>query len=732
MLVASLVILIQPCPAKTVTQPSGGLSVSVHKNSQYAVQSQSPAWTWTGTVNGNIKNITSGTGADDLGKYQQISFSWEAGPMHMTGSMRLYDDRPVVLCAETCAQAADKPPCAFPAFTKLPAKLHVFSYNQKNFAPPQFAANECSTPWLMFDDQLNSVIISPASHLMVASMLGDGRQLVASGMNTNLTGVPAGFTQQTLMVFGAGINRTWDQWGKAMRGLDGAKRPANDADTILKYFGYWTDNGAAYYYNYDPDKGCAGTLQALVEHYRQTQIPIRYLQLDSWWYYKSFTGPDGKEGKTKAPKLPPGEWNRYGGLLEYKAHPFLFPDGLAAFQKSIGLPLVTHNRWVDLNSPYRQRYKISGVGAVDPGYWNEIAGYMQANGIITYEQDWLDRIYKYSPAFSSNLDTAETFMDDMAAGCQAKGITMQYCMPFAAHIMQGGHYENLTSTRVSDDRFGPSRWNAFLYTSRLATSMGIWPWTDVFKSSETNNLLLATLSAGPVGIGDAIGAEDTDNIFQSVRADGVIVKPDVPVLPLDETYLADAGTNPAPMLAAAFTDDDDLRTAYVFAWNRSREAGTTMRLNPVDLGLSGPVYVYDYFTGTVQRVESGDFLASLTAGGSAYFEVVPVGRSGVAFFGDEGKFVSNGRQRIASLRDDSGHLTVTVNFAVNESAVTLHGASAQPPVVSLAGGQNLPVHYDLATGHFTVEVSADPGLPVNTATGDPARQVSLIIKAGAI
>jgi len=47
---------------------------------------------------------------------------------------------------------------------------------------------------------------------------------------------------------------------------------------------------------------------------------------------------------------------------------------------------------------------------------------------------------------------------------------------------------------VSDDRFSRERWDSFLYTSRLAAALGVWPWADVFMSTERDNLLIATLS----------------------------------------------------------------------------------------------------------------------------------------------------------------------------------------------------------------------------------------------
>lgn len=706
-------------------------SVLVQVNKEtgvYQITVKSMGWQFAGSLGQTLDDVQNIEGEDGVGAYHGVKLTWQAGTLPMKGEIRIYQGRPVVIFSETSGKPAEMPPAPFPAFTNVPPNLHLFSYQQKTFAPPIFAASDCSTPWLLFDDQANAVVISPASHFMVAAMSGDGHQEIASGFNSRLRNLPAGFTQQTILVFGRGINDTWDTWGKSLLALQGLKRPGINADTVSKYFGYWTDNGAYYYYNYDLDKGYEGTLEALVAHYRQENIPLHYLQLDSWWYYKTFTGPDGKIGKTKAPKLPEGEWNRYGGLLEYRAHPALFPDGLSAFQESINLPLVTHNRWIDPASPYHQKYKISGVAAIDPKWWDDIADYLKANGIVTYEQDWLDRIYRYSPAFSSTVDTADEFLDNMARACRERGITVQYCMPYPCHFLQGSHYENLTTIRTSDDRFGPDRYNAFLYVSRLADSMGIWPWSDVFLSTETNNLLLATLSAGPVGIGDAMGREDQDNIFKSVRRDGVIVKPDAPAVPLDQSYLSDARGDDAPLVAATYTDHDGYKTEYVFAFNRSKSGGEALHFSPAELGFTGPVVVYDYFSGQGTRLDSAaTYSTNLEARAVGYYVVAPFGKSGVAFLGDAGKFVSTGKQRIASLQDQKDGLTATVLFAPNENSLILHGYSALPFKVTAQAGQAKILKYVTSTGYFEVSATPDPSTALETIDGDPARVVSVTL-----
>jgi hypothetical protein len=702
----------------------GGIKLELDQDGAYKISCMAQGWQFAGKLPSACQSRVQSQNADSIGRWRQINFNWQDGQLPMAGSIRLYDDKPLVLFSDTSGAPDKVPPSPFPDFKDLPRALHVFSYQDMRFAPPSFKANDCATPWLLFDDKANALVISPASHFMVASMIGDGHGRVASGFETNLCNVPEGFSQQTILAFGNGINRTWDLWGRSLNALRGAQRPGNEADDVLKYVGYWTDHGAAYYYNYDPALGYAGTLQSLVARYRREQIPIRYLQLDSWWYYKTFTGPDGKACGMGNPRLPEGAWNRGGGLLEYKAHPFLFTNGLAAFQKAVGLPLVTHNRWIDPASPYHEQYKISGLAAVDPKWWDNIAGYMKASGIVTYEQDWLDFIYNRSPEFSSTADVGEAFLNEMARACREQGITMQYCMPLPCYYLQGSSYENLTTIRVSDDRFIPARWNDFLYTSRLAGSLGIWPWSDVFMSGETNNLLLATLSAGAVGIGDAIGKENRGNLLKSVRADGVIVKPDAPCVPLDRCYVADARHSDKPLVAGTYTDHNGLRTSYVFVFNRDPSLARTARFSPAELGLKGEVYVYDGFSGKAARLKAKEiFTVSLPPKGTGFYEVAPVGRSGIAFLGDSGKFVSTGKQRISRLQDEPDSLTAEVVLAASEPSVELHGFAGQIPAVAVRNGTAAAVKFDPATHHFSVEILADPSSPAEGA--DPVRHIAV-------
>ena len=717
-----------PCHAAgTSVEGAHGITATIDEESgRYEVRSKEPNWVFAGTLGAAASDISVKDGQDRLGAFRELSFRWR-DRVALKGSIRTYVDRPVLLFGITSSEpTSDAALIRFPRFTEFPKNLHGFSYVNREFAPPSFALEENATPWLLYDDQTHAAVLSPAANYMIASMRGDGKTEIASGLNAGVADLPADFTHLTLMALGVGVNATWDSWGSALTGLQGTQRPGNDADIGLRYLGYWTDHGGEYYYDYDRKLGYAGTLEALVQRYREEGIPIRYLQLDSWWYYKTYTDPAGKTGKPENDRLPLEEWNRYGGLIKYEAHPSLFPQGLAAFQQRIGLPLIAHNRWIDPASPYRQRYRISGFAALDPAWWREIIGYLSSAQVVTYEQDWLNVIYEHSPELAASLEAGDAFTDGMARAAQEKGLSMQYSMALPRHFLQGARYGNLTTIRVSGDRFRREKWDTFLYTSRLANALGIWPWCDVFMSKETDNLLLATLSAGMVGIGDRSGAENKKNLLHAVRLDGVIIKPDTPLLPIDAMYTAGSRR---PMIAAAHTDHGALRTSYVFSYGRGLD-GLSLAFTPAQVGVPREVYVYDVGHRTARRLAPADaFTFVLAPNGTAYFVVAAISRAGIALLGDEGKFVPDGRKRIAALDDEPDRLIATVTFAPQEQSVRLFGYATGRPTVTAQTGSAGEVTFDKRTGRFEVSVSPSPA-QVHEGTGnDPVRQAIVSLQS---
>ena len=620
-----------------------GMKLSVAANpsaGSYSITGSSPAWTFAGSVASSMTDAVLTSGKDNLGTYNGLTLDWQAGGLRV-GEMRTYANRSSVQFLVTNTFATYNPAAAFPLVTP-PSGLHVFSYSNTVFSTPSFSGNAGGgSPWLMFDNSGNAAIISPASDFMVADIYSPGVTnptsttgvTIASGFESELRNLPAGFTHKTLLTFSNGIGDAWNCWGKAMTDLSSKSRPGNQADVGLKTIGYFTDAGGAYYNNYDPQLGYQGTLVALAKKFKDLGINLGYMQLDSWWYIKSQTNPDGSLGNPyKNPDLPSGSWNLYGGLLDYTAHPFVFPNGLAAFQQLIGLPIMTHNRWVDLASNYRNSYTFSGLAGIDPKWWSSIFSYIKSANAFAYEQDWLSTMYEKSPQLKSTLDYGNLSTDTMANTAKQLGLSVQYCTELPRYFLQGSRYSNLTSVRVSNDRFERSKWDAALYTSQLATSLGEWPWVDTFNSSETSNIILATLSAGMVGVGDDINSINTPNIRKVALNSGVIVKPDTSIVPINTSYVNDAVNAQKPMIAAAYTDHGALRTSYVFAYPRS-STQSQIQFRTSDLGMTGDAWVYNTVTGESQKITTGQTFSAVFTDkspttGWAYYVVAPVTKSG--------------------------------------------------------------------------------------------------------
>jgi hypothetical protein len=657
---------------------TNGFSVSVEPSGSYDVISPN-GWHFSGNIGQPLSNLASTTGIDANGHFSEIGFDFQTdAPRH--AAIRAYWDKPAILFNHSVSAPVSNS-FSFPSFTAYPKGLNHVAYSG-TFATPTFTALPAESPWAFFDHQGNTFLISPAANFMVASLTRPSDSSLSSGIDSQISTLPAGFTHSTVVVASNGINRAFSVWGQVLTNVHGKTRPANDADATLARLGYWTDNGARYYYHPDPNLSFQDTLVAVKASVAKTGVALGYVQLDSWFY----------------PKGPAADWsNSAYGFFEYEAAPVLFGSGLGAFQSQLGSPLVTHARWIDTSSPYRQQYRISGNVATDPAYWDYTATYLHNAGVATYEQDWLT-----GPALPDfNLTDPDAFLDNMAYAMSQHGLTMQYCMASPRHVMQGSKYTNLTTVRASLDRFTRDRWTAFLYASTFIHATGAYPFSDVFMSGETANLLLATLSAGPVGIGDPIGTFNSANLRAAARADGILVKPDAPILPIDPIYQTSAAAADAPMIAAASTTFSDLSAHYVFAYTQGKNATADFALD--DLGISSPVYVYDYFqaAGAVQAPHTR--ITKPITGDDLYLVLAPIGPSGIAVIGDTSQFVTLGKKRIASLTDD-GSVHLTVSFAAGETTRRIEGYSPRPVTVTASQGVASQVTYDASTHRFVVTV----------------------------
>jgi hypothetical protein len=649
-------------------------------------------WTLNGRLGDKPSSVTRRSGEDRLGAWREV----DARTRGEVAAIRVYESEPVVLFRDQRIRAG-KNLHVFPNFDVLPAGLMELSYQVTTFAQYEFGSLGAEGPWVLFDKARRTMVVAPADHFLVADMTVGPGGADAGGIDPKIPVLPAAFEHGTMLVVGKGIGATLDAWGHALQVLNGKKPVSSHADVLLGKFGYWTDNGATYYYKFVPKLGYEGTLLAVRDAYRKLGVPLAYMQLDSWWYPK-------EKGNSLAAMAVNGE-------TVYRASPQVFPDGLRAFHRKMGLPFAVHARWVAADSRYRHEYKMSRNVVLSPAFWESTASYLHDGGVMVYEQDWLNDNAR--PAV--NLTDPRQFLGNMAQGMGEKGIAIQYCMALPGYFLASTRYPDLETIRVSDDRFQPSRWNAFLYGSALAHAVGLWPWSDVFMSQELPELILSTLSAGPVGVGDALGQIDVANLKKAMRADSVLLKPDVPLQPTDVSIISDAQGLNAPMVAATHSGKE----VEVFAYPRAASQQQVI-VSLAQLDIRGPAYEWDWVRGTGRRIPAGGSFAMAFRNGWAYSVVAPVGQDGIGLLGDADEIVPLAGERFPAVRN-STDAEVTIAFARGEDAVTLAGYAATRPAVRATHGSVDSMQYAEATHLFRMTVH-----PATGAAG--VRNADLVIR----
>lgn len=217
-------------------------------------------------------------------------------------------------------------------------------------------------------------------------------------------------------------------------------------------------------------------------------------------------------------------------------------------------------------------------------------------------------------------------------------------------------------------------------------------------SGELPQLILATLSAGPVGVGDALGQIDVANLQRAMRTDSVLLKPDVPAEPIDASFISDAQGSSAPMVAATRSGDE----TEVFAYPRAdSQAQLTVSLR--QLGVEGPAYEWDWVRQRGTRIAAGGSFSMVFRDGWAYAVVTPIGSDGVAILGDTDRIVPLAKERFP-LVTNSTSAHVAIAYAAGEDAVQLSGYAARPPSLQALHGSLDSMQYSAGSHLFRVTV----------------------------
>ncbi|CAL1533730.1 unnamed protein product [Lymnaea stagnalis] len=397
-------------------------------------------------------------------------------------------------------------------------------------------------PLVIFDNATNALVISPMSQFMAASdQLNSSSQVLHYGIMGLVDTVPSNYSVDFIIYYSnEGINQAMSGWGLFLRELYGKKQFYRTfMDTTVNYLGYWTDNGAYYYYNTEKDKNYEATIIDVVNYINNTRTPFQYTQYDSWWYQKGHAQ----------------------GVLSWTPMKEIIPDGFQYLYNQTQRPFGCHNRFWDNQTLYAKynggKYNFisdqnSGLAVPDDEqFWLDLFNMTLHWGpFILYEQDWLNVETDKNTILQTDLDIGRRWLVGMGKGAEAyTTICIQYCLAYSRHILQSLEIPAVTQARVSRDYSpGGKQWDIGI-TSMLADAVGLAPFKDTFWTTEVQpgspygdktenktrlNCVLATLSTGPVGPGDGIGYVNKTLLMRCCDSQGQILQPSKPATAVDD------------------------------------------------------------------------------------------------------------------------------------------------------------------------------------------------------
>ncbi|VDI03306.1 Hypothetical predicted protein [Mytilus galloprovincialis] len=551
-----------------------------------------------------------------------------------------------------------------------------------------------SGPLALFDDTGNTLLIAPFTKFMTTSLWYESgpSPRLSWGIMGGINEVPADYTSSTIVITGSGINKAFETYGAILRkfySTDVQRNSAIGKDRTIHYLGYWTDNGAFYYYNPEKNKTYEQTMLDVKQNSVEQHIPYRYLQLDSWWYYKS---------------------KNFEALKEWTARPEVFPNGLRNLTLATNWPIAAHNRYWSNETVYAKQnggsytfvkeYILSLPN--DQGFWNDLLSNGTEWGLILYEQDWLNIQTLFTGALQTDLNLGETWLTQMGNAAKTNGLSLQYCMALPRHALQSLTIPQVTQVRVSEDYLlDPLQWKIGI-SSIFAYALNVRPYKDTFWTSKNESVnpryngknepspalqsVVSTLSTGPVGPGDKINMVNKTVLMRCCNDDGLILKPSKPATAIDKQIIKAAlllTDGPQGEVWSTFSTIDGLPNA-TFGIILVADLTGSYNLHPSDTGLS---FQHARVVSYQSPLKWSNFDAKNTLQLSGctivdfclyYFSTPILLQSGkiVYILGEQSKWVPVSPQRITKIEvlPDTLHLhingtsseTITMNFIVDD------------------------------------------------------------------
>ena len=695
------------------------------------------------------------SGQDDLGRFEASTTPDDAAASQgLRLEVRAYAERPLLAfriratrrLSGLASRRFERPSIAWPAARPdlrseggLPESTTACGHLYAEFALPT-CSDASLTGFFLLPESFRPAVVFPLwliapqdRCLMLAPLDAFHDQVVAvprgreqaglglrCGWHGDLDAVDEDFTTTLAVWAGEAPRQIMEDWAAVLRERHGTVRSGRYVDSVLARLSYWTDNGAAYWYRTHPGLDMAETLERAVASVEEA-VPVGSVELDSWFYPHEITRQVGDEGPDEVPPT---------GAMVWEARQDVLPEGIPVLRERLGhKPLILHARHLSSRSPYFERY---------PGWMDGDRGHPMGPelfdtwlrqaadwGAAQLEQDWLVECFLGVRGLRQEPGRAMAWQQALDAAAERHGVNLLWCMATPADFANTVSLKRVAAIRTSGDYqyllSSASLWCWFLMTNALARALGLWPFKDVFFSAAGEGLegdshadvesLLAALSGGPVGVGDRIGCTNRERVLRTCRADGVLVKPDLPIAALDRCYRAHPHLEPVPLLGETVSRHDAGTWVYVVAINAWRgEAPIELDVDLHDLGRVAPpgrFIAYDWRSGRVDADPGRSWRDRLEPHDWRLRILCPVVPGDLTLIGDASRYASMGDRRVGQVRvPDGGGLAFEVRGGVGER-VGIRGWSASPladaRVWTPAGSAAVALERDGASGVFELE-----------------------------
>ncbi len=674
--------------------------------------------------------IEKSDGSDPLGVFKSTLMKWElentSESIHTI--IKSYPDQPIVKfkivfpngLKDVSTQDFKIPFFRFPCFSLEGPNKRVLAYRDIVFSPPTNHIPKRGTqgPIVFYDNELNAAAFGPMEHFMIAYT--KKTEAIYHGFEGEIQNIPEAYEHSSLLFFTKGVNKAVVEWCALLYKYYNTTPRDPYADPVVANIGFWTDNGAYYYYRKEKGMNYASTIEYASKIFKELGIPFKYYQLDSWWYQKDM--------KTFW-KIPPFSWlgrliggGAFGGTIVWEEISEEFPEGLEALHQKINVPFACHARWFSTKSPYIDKYKTAlGETAslpIEVQFWDDLMKQSAEKGIILYEQDWLITTFKRIPFLREEVNAAEDWLTWMAEAAHKNQMTIQYCMAPSGAFLYAIKLPAITNARVTGDYHARATkqffYPQFSQTNIFAWGVGIWPSLDSYLTTTTplykglyrekypvQMTLLSNLGGGVICPADRANRVDKELLMKTCTEEGLLLKPDRPITVNDLMFKI----NQKPYIMDTWSQRGALFWRYIFIVNlwprRVKDHNVTLR----ELGYPEKGVLYDFKTEAITEIGPDDKIdVTLKNMEYTYLIFAPFLKEGLTLIGSPDKFVTCANKLIPNVQMESKNLVFFVQYSPNSSLRLLIYSTVAPQDVK-AKNDSVSLNWEYNSSTKTLHIT---------------------------